>query len=64
MCMGVYYANLSIVQFRAMMLGVHVYVSNNPAHHPPYIRRMPNVTAYMCFLLIHKPEDGHKRRNM
>ena len=24
--MGVYYANLSIVQFRAMMLGVHVYV--------------------------------------
>ena len=26
LCMGVYYANLSIVQFRAMMLGVHVYV--------------------------------------
>ena len=24
--MGVYYANLSIVQFRAMMLEVHVYV--------------------------------------
>jgi len=24
--MGLYYANLSIVQFRAMMLGVHVYV--------------------------------------
>ena len=24
--MGVYYANLSIVQFRAMMLGIHVYV--------------------------------------
>jgi len=24
--MGVYYANLSILQFRAMMLGVHVYV--------------------------------------
>jgi len=22
---GVYYANLSIVQFRAMMLGIHVY---------------------------------------
>ena len=25
-CMGVYYANLSIVQFRAMILGIHVYV--------------------------------------
>ena len=25
--MGVYYANLSIVQFRAMMLGIHVYVN-------------------------------------
>jgi len=24
--MGVYYANLSIVQFRATMLGIHVYV--------------------------------------
>ena len=24
--MGVYYANLSIVQLRAMMLGIHVYV--------------------------------------
>ena len=24
--MGVYYANLSIVQFRDMMLGIHVYV--------------------------------------
>ena len=24
--MGLYYANLSIVQFRAMMFGVHVYV--------------------------------------
>ena len=24
--MGVYYANLSFVEFRAMMLGVHVYV--------------------------------------
>ena len=24
--MGVYYANLSFVQFRAMMLGLHVYV--------------------------------------
>ena len=24
--MGVYYANLSIIQFRAMMLGIHVYV--------------------------------------
>jgi len=24
-CTGVYYANLSIVQFRAMMLGIHVY---------------------------------------
>jgi len=24
--MGVYYANLSVVQFRAMMLGTHVYV--------------------------------------
>jgi len=24
--MGVYYANLSIVQFRSMMLGIHVYV--------------------------------------
>jgi len=24
--MGVYYGNLSIVQFRAMMLGIHVYV--------------------------------------
>ena len=24
--MGVYYANLSIVQFRAIMLGIHVYV--------------------------------------
>ena len=24
--MGVYYANLSIVQFRAMMLGIYVYV--------------------------------------
>ena len=24
--MGVYYANLSFVQFRAMMLGIHVYV--------------------------------------
>ena len=24
--MGVYYANLSIVQFRAMMLGIHIYV--------------------------------------
>ena len=23
---GVHYANLSIVQFRAMMLGIHVYV--------------------------------------
>ena len=23
--MGVYYANLSIVQFRAMMLGIYVY---------------------------------------
>ena len=23
---GVYYANLSIVQFRAMILGIHVYV--------------------------------------
>ena len=32
--MGVYYAEQSIVQFRAMMLGVHVYV-----------RRMPNETA-------------------
>jgi hypothetical protein len=56
--MGLYYANLSIVQFRAMMLGVHVYVyilvppSNNPAHHPPYIRRMPNLTAYTCFLFF------------
>ena len=40
---GVYNANLSIVQFRATMLGIHVYV---------YI------------LLIHQPEDGHKRRNM
>ena len=27
-------------------------------------RRMPNVTAYVCFLWIHQPEDGHKRRNM
>jgi hypothetical protein len=26
MYMGVYYANLSIVQFRTMMLGIHVYV--------------------------------------
>ena len=25
-CIGVYYANLSIVQFRAMILGIHVYV--------------------------------------
>ena len=24
-CMGLYYANLSIVQFRAMMLGIHAY---------------------------------------
>ena len=24
--MGVYYANLSIVKYRAMMLGVHIYV--------------------------------------
>ena len=24
--MGVYYANLSIVQFRAMILGIHVHV--------------------------------------
>ena len=24
--MGVYYGNLSIVQFRAVMLGIHVYV--------------------------------------
>jgi len=24
--MGVYYANLSFVQFRSMMLGIHVYV--------------------------------------
>ena len=24
--MSVYYANLSIVQFRAMMLGIHIYV--------------------------------------
>ena len=24
--MGVYYANPSIVQFRGMMLGIHVYV--------------------------------------
>jgi hypothetical protein len=24
--MGVYYANLSIVRFRAMMLGINVYV--------------------------------------
>ena len=24
--MGLYYANLSFVQFRAMMLGIHVYV--------------------------------------
>ena len=24
--MGVYYANISIVQFRAMMLGIHIYV--------------------------------------
>jgi len=24
--LGLYYANLSFVQFRAMMLGVHVYV--------------------------------------
>ena len=24
--MGVYYANLNIVQFRAMILGIHVYV--------------------------------------
>jgi hypothetical protein len=24
--MGVYYANLSFVQFRAMILGIHVYV--------------------------------------
>ena len=38
--------------------------SNNPARHPPYKRRMPNVTAYVCFLLIHLPEDAHKRRNM
>ena len=38
--------------------------SNNPAPHPPYKRRMPTVTAYVCFLLIHPPEDGHKRRNM
>jgi hypothetical protein len=30
---------------------------------PPYIRRMPNITAYV-FLSIHQPEDGHKRRNM
>ena len=24
--MGLYYANLSFVQFRAMMLGIHAYV--------------------------------------
>ena len=42
---------------------VFVPPSNNPAPHPPYKRRMPNVTTYV-FLLIHQPEDGHKRRNM
>jgi hypothetical protein len=30
---------------------------------PPYKRCMPNVTAYVIFLSIHQPEDGHKRRN-
>ena len=25
-CMGVYYANLSFVEFRTMILGIHVYV--------------------------------------
>jgi len=25
---------------------------------------MPNITAYVCFLLIHQPEGDHKRRNM
>jgi hypothetical protein len=53
--MGLYYANLSIVHL--------VPPSNNPTLHPPYKRRMPNVTAYVCFFLIHQP-DGHKRRNM
>ena len=50
--MGVYCANLSIVQFRAMMLGIHVYVYVGYMvidTHPPYKRRMPNVTAYVCF---------------
>ena len=36
--------------------------SNNPTPHPPYKRRMLNVTAYV--FLLTQPEDGHKRRNM
>ena len=30
---------------------------------PPYIRRMPNITAYVFCQFI-QPEDDHKRRNM
>ena len=46
--MGVYYANLSFVEFRNMILGIHVYV---------YI-------GYMVIDTQIQPEDGHKRRNM
>ena len=51
-CMGVYYANPSFVEFRAMMLGIDVYVHIGYVvidTHPPYKRRTPNVTAYVCF---------------
>ena len=47
---GVYYANLSFVEFRAMILGIHVYV---------YIGYMVIDTS-----LLHQPEDGHNCRNM
>ena len=38
--------------------------TNNPAPHPPYKEARHMQNAYVCFVKIHQPEDGHKRRNM
>jgi hypothetical protein len=65
--MGLYYANQSFVEFRTMILGIHVYVYIPPSSNPApllHIKDACQMWLLMVFLSIHQPEDDHKRRNM
>ena len=59
--MGVYYANLSVVQFRSMKLGIHVYVYFDIIRLTPYYEgtSMKLVILQFSLRLIYLPLDGY-----